>query len=171
MALKFAGAGLVMVSAIMWGLYMASKEIFRLKDLREMKRALDILASEIEYAMNQLDEAAMNISSKCAEPVKGIFENFSRNINILNNVGQAWSQAVESCAESSYFNPPDLDMMSDFSKTLGYLDKNMQINSISMQLDYINSQIDKLEGSWEKSRKMYLSLGSLGGILIVVLLI
>ena len=62
-------------------------------------------------------------------------------------------------------------MFISFGKTLGYLDKNMQINSIRMQVDYIDSQIDKLEGSWEKSRKMYLSIATLGGGLVVILLL
>ena len=171
MVLKFAGMGLVMLSTVLWGLYMASKEYFRLKDLREMKRAYDILRSEIEYGMSQLGEAAMNVSVKCSEPVRGIFEHFSGQINILGNVGQAWSEAVFAQKEKSYFNTEDLDILAAFGKTLGYLDKNMQMNSINMQVDYIDSQIDKLEGTWEKSRKMYISLGSLGGILIVILLI
>ena len=171
MIFKLAGSGIVMFSAVMWGFYMASKEYFRLKDLREMKRGFDILRSEIEYGMSQLDEASMNVSAKCSEPVKGIFGNFSNNINTKGDTLTAWGEAVSIHGESSYFNHQDLDMFITFGKTLGYLDKNMQLNSINMQVDYIDAQIDKLEGSWEKSRKMYLSLGTLGGGLVVILLL
>jgi len=168
---KVAGASLVICSAVMWGLYMAAKDYFRLKDLREMKRAFEILRSEIEYGMNQLDQAAINISSKCASPVNAIFINFSEGINILSGVGEAWSEAVSKSAGGSYFSKEDLDMFNSLGKTLGYLDRNMQMNSINMQVDYIDFQIGRLEGTWEKSRKMYMSLGTLGGILIAVLLL
>ena len=107
MIFKLAGTGLVMFSALMWGLYMASKEIFRLRDLREMKRAFEILHSEIEYGMSQLDEATMNVAVKCNEPVKEIFKCFSCSVNEKGEAFSAWSEAVTRHKESSYFVQED----------------------------------------------------------------
>jgi len=60
--------------------------------------------------------------------------------------------------------------LENFGKTLGFLDKSMQLNSIDLTVSYIDSKSEMLTSQDEKNRKMYGSLGILGGMLIVVVL-
>ncbi|MCL2564289.1 MAG: stage III sporulation protein AB [Defluviitaleaceae bacterium] len=171
MLIQALGAVLIIGSSTMWGAYMAAKSYFRLRDLREMKRAFGILISEIDYAQSPLEEAAVNIAIKCSLPIKGIFENFSKGLSGKVNVWELWSETIENSQKDSYFSTEDMEVFKSFGKTLGYLDREMQLRNIEMQIDYINQKTDELEKTWEKSRKMYLSLGALGGVMAVILLI
>lgn len=171
MALKIIGTVLIMSASVIWGAFMASKKYFRLKDLREMKRAYTVLRSEIDYGASALEDAAKNVAAKVDRPVRELFENFATEIGTKSEVWQIWGNAVENIKAGSGFLPEDLEMFKSFGKTLGYLDKDMQLNNIDMQIDYINMKTAELEGSWEKERKMYLSLGTLGGALAAVLLL
>lgn len=171
MLIQAGGAILILGSSIMWGVYMAAKNYFRLKDLREMKRAFAILISEIDYGQSPLSEAALNIAAKCAEPVQSIFKEFGTGLLGKVEVFTLWSSSIDKAKEKSYFTSEDLEIFKSFGKTLGYLDREMQIRNIEMQLDYINEKILDLEKIKDKSRKMYLSLGALGGLMTIILLI
>ena len=171
MLIQAGGAVLILGSSIMWGIYMSAKNYFRLKDLREMKRAFAILISEIDYGQSPLSEAALNIASKCAEPIKSIFKDFGDGLLGKVEVFTLWNNSIDEASEASYFSAEDIEIFKSFGKTLGYLDREMQIRNIEMQLDYINQKIDELEKTKDKSRKMYLSLGALGGLMTIILLI
>jgi len=155
----------------MWGVYMAAKCHFRLNDLREMKRAFGILISEIDYGQSPLSEAALNIATKCKDPVKGLFGGFGEGLQGKVEVSEHWNKALDGISESSYFAEEDIEIFKSFGKTLGYLDSEMQLRNIEMQLDYIKQKMDELEKTKNKSRKMYLSLGTLGGLMTIILLI
>jgi len=169
--IRLGGMLFVLGSSVMWGIYMTSKSHFRLKDLREMKRAFAILISEIDYGQSPLSEAAQNIASKCAAPVRDIFKRFGKGLSGKADVYKLWCEAIDSACEVAYFSTEDLEIFKSFGKTLGYLDREMQIRNIDMQMDYISQKIDELEKIKDKSRKMYMSLGCLGGILTIILLI
>jgi len=171
MLIQILGGLLIIGSSIMGGAYMASKSYFRLRDLREMKRAFGILISEIDYIQSPLQEAALNVSAKCSAPINSIFKDFSKGLSGEVNVWELWSEVIESSKRDCYFVAEDLEIFKSFGKTLGYLDREMQIRNIEMQIDYISQKVDELERTWEKSRKMYLSLGALGGAMVVILLI
>jgi len=171
MLIRAGGALFILGSSVMWGIYMAAKSYFRLKDLREMKRAFAILISEIDYGQSPLSEAAENVAAKCAEPVRSIFESFGAGLSGKVDVHTLWCSSITTASETSFFSPEDLEIFKSFGKTLGYLDREMQIRNIEMQMDYINQKIDELEKTKDKSRKMYISLGALGGLMTIILLV
>ena len=171
MLVQAGGAALILGTSIMWGVFMSAKNYYRIKDLREMKRAFSILISEIDYGQTPLSEATMNVSAKCAEPIGRVFKSFSEGLLGKVDVYLLWSATVESMKDESYFLPEDLEMFKSFGKTLGYLDSEMQVRNIEMQIDYITHAIDELEKIKDKSRKMYLSLGALSGLMTIIVLL
>jgi len=171
MLIQAGGAVLILGTSVMWGVYMATKSYYRIKDLREMKRAFSILISEIDYGQAPLSEAALNISEKCTAPVQRVFKSFGEGLFGKVDVYSLWGDVIEFMSEDSYFLAEDLEMFKSFGKTLGYLDAEMQIRNIEMQLDYINHTIDELEKIKGKSRKMYLSLGALSGLMTIIVLL
>jgi stage III sporulation protein AB len=61
-------------------------------------------------------------------------------------------------------------MLNGFGKTLGYLDKELQMNAIKHTVGYIDGKIASLQLNCEKNKRMYLNLGVLGGLLLAVVL-
>lgn len=173
MILKIIGAVIIVLSSTLIGFFYSRKEEYRINDLNEMKRAFTILISEIEYASNSLPESMINISNKTENPISKILIDFAENLNKKDGqtIQQLWTEAVIKNKNDTYFIDEDLENIKSFGSTLGYLDRNMQINNINMMIDYINKKTDTLSEISIKNKKMYRSLGILGGMIIAIILI
>jgi len=169
---SIAGAIALVASCTALGFYYAAKEGFRVQDLQEIKKALMILSSEIEHLRAPLPIACANIAKRIKEPISGIFAQFSKLLS--ENEGETayrlWSQALEDHKKPAYLATEDWDVLEGFGKTLGYLDKQMQQSAITVTVDYINEKTASLQAHSDKNRRMYRSLGVIGGLLLVVLL-
>jgi len=154
------------------GFYYAAKEGFRIQDLQEFKKALMILSSEIEHLRAPLPIACANIAKRTKEPVSEVFAQFSKLLteNEGETAYQLWSQALDEQKKGTYLAAEDWDVLESFGKTLGYLDKQMQQSAITVTIDYINEKTTSLQTQSDKNRRMYRSLGVIGGLLLVVLL-
>lgn len=173
MILKIIGSIFIIGASSVLGFYYAGKETFRINDLSEMKRAMLILISEIEYSMNTLPEAVKNISSKINKPVSYFFDYFYNRLSErgINSIDEIWSESIDTNKNKTYFDSEDIECFKSFGSTLGYLDKNMQINNINMVIEYIDYKIEFINNSVQKNKKMYQSLGLLGGMLITIILL
>ena len=171
MAIRIIGMLLTVASSAALGLYLSNLGIFRQKDLLEFKRALLILKSEIEYIATPLPEAMANISEKLRCPMDGLFADYSKLLK-SNAKGESayhlWQSAIESHKRAMFLKDDDIEIIESFGKTLGYLDKQMQIDSIRNTLDYIDVQVSSLQESNEKNKRMYRSLGLIAGLLLLV---
>ena len=64
MFLKVIGGILVLISSCVLGVYYSFKAEYRINDLLEIKKALLLLISEIEFNLSPIAEATKNISLK-----------------------------------------------------------------------------------------------------------
>lgn len=173
MILKIIGAAIVVLSSAILGFYYSYKEVYRINDLNEIKKALTILKSEIEFNLTALPEAMLNISKRVKEPIKTILMDFSEKLinKDERTVNEIWFDVIKANKKNTYFNNEDFEIFNSFGKTLGYLDRIMQINSINMVIDYIDQKVEMLNKISVKNKKMYQSLGVLGGLIIIIILV
>ena len=166
------GAIAVIAGCVALGFYLAAQEGFRVNDLQELKKALMILSSEIEHMRSPLAIASSNIAKRVKEPIGGLFSQFSNLLtkNQGETAYQLWMQAVENQKKRSYLSNEDWDALEGFGKTLGYLDKQMQQSAITCTIEYINEKTTSLQAQSDKNKRMFRSLGVIGGLLLVVLL-
>jgi stage III sporulation protein AB len=152
------------------GFYFSAKESFRVQDLLEFKKALLILSSEIEYMRSTLTEACANIAKRTGFGISGIFSHFSESL--ANGGGetayQLWYAAMQT--GKTFLADEDRVVLEDFGKTLGYLDKQMQKNAIDYAVNYIDEKAASLQKQSDKNKRMYRSLGVIGGLLITAVL-
>jgi stage III sporulation protein AB len=172
MLIRIIGTLLVMAGSIGFGIYFSAKENFRVQDLLEFKKALLILSSEIEYMRSTLAEACANISKRTSHGVSEIFAAFSESLATSEGetAYQLWLAAMQSNAQKIFLAAEDRIVLEDFGKTLGYLDKQMQKNAIDFTVKYIDEKAAALQKQSDKNKKMYRSLGVIGGLLITVVL-
>jgi stage III sporulation protein AB len=172
MYLKLTGALLVGLSGAALGFYYSLFDKYRIQELLEFKKALLILSSEIEYMRTALPEAAAHIALKTAEPVSGVFRHFSEALesNETETAYQLWAHALGRRKKGFFLAEEDFTQLNGFGKTLGYLDKEMQLNAIGLAVEYINAKVNALQANSDKNVRMYRSLGLLGGLLLAVVL-
>ena len=171
MLIRMIGIAIAFGAAVLAGAYVGNLDNFRIRDLTQMKKALAILKAEIEFAHAPLPEALMGIAQRTAGPIGAMFLMLAERIDTDRgaDVSQLWAQCVLTLAPETYFNNEDVEQFIAFGKTLGFLDKGMQIANIAIATDYINEKMVRLNESRFKSGRMYRSLGFLGGLLIVVI--
>ena len=170
-ALQIIGAALVVVSSSALGMYYSGLDAFRMQDLLAFRQALTIFASEIEFVVSPLPEAMQNVAKRIPQPVSRLFADFAAR---LTDVGgetayRLWVESIAAHKPVSYLDAEDWDAIESFGKTLGYLDKPMQINTIRHTQSYIDGKTETLRVSGDKNKRMYRSLGVVGGILLVVI--
>jgi len=170
-AIRVLGVVLTLAASTALGLYLSSLAKFRQQDLLEFKKALLILKSEIEYIAAPLPDAISSIASRTTNPVSKIFTHYAQNLK-NNDDGetayQLWIEAIQSHKKESFLKKDDWEIVEGFGKTLGYLDKQMQVDSIKFTTDYLDSQVAELQTEGNKNQRMYRSLGVIGGILLLV---
>ena len=74
-------------------------------------------------------------------------------------------------AAYTFFTGEDLDAVLLFGRSLGYLDKTQQENSIHLFLRYIDGALAKGRKRLEKNGRLYCGVSGLSGLLIVVTLL
>ena len=169
---SIAGAIVLLAGCGAIGFYLAAQEGFRVQDLQEFKKALMVLSSEIEHMRSPLPMACANIAKRTKEPISTLFAHFSKLLteNDGETAYQLWVQTIESQKNRMYLAEEDWDAIEGFGKTLGYLDKHMQQSAITCTIGYIDEKTTELQTQSEKNKRMYRSLGVIGGLLLVVML-
>ena len=172
MLLRIAGALAVMLGCTGLGLYYSLKESFRISELLELKKALLILSSEIEYMRAPLHIACANIAKRTESTIGALFLQFSELLSAGEGetAYQLWATAMEGIKGKTFMADEDLSVVDGFGKTLGYLDKHMQQNAINYAVTYIEEKAAALQTQGDKNKRMYRSLGVIGGLLITVVL-
>ena len=167
-----AGAVTLIAGCAALGFYLAAQEGFRVQDLQEFKKALMILSSEIEHLRAPLPIACANIAKRTKEPVSALFTQFSQLLteNEGETAYQLWMQAMGGQKSRAHLAAEDWDVLEGFGKTLGYLDKQMQQSAIAYAVEYIDEKTASLQAQSDKNKRMYRSLGVIGGLLLAVLL-
>ena len=172
MLMRIIGAAAVVCGAVALGFYYAAQEQKRAQDLLEFKKALLILSSEIEYMRTPLSAASSNIGKRTEGWVSAVFTRFGDLLahSEGETAYQLWVQSLSEIKDQTYLTQEDWKITESFGKTLGYLDKQMQQNAIQYTIDYIDEKAAALQTQADKNKKMYRSLGVIGGLLLAVVL-
>jgi stage III sporulation protein AB len=173
MLVKIFGSFIVMAASTMLGYALARDCSKRPNDLRTLQALLQMFENEITYLSNLLSVAFGNI---CRSNKSTVAEFFSSTINILKkdsskNASEAWEIAIGESISKTSLNKEDKEILVSFGKMLGNSDIEGQIKNIKLTLNQLKLQEQKAEESKKKNETMYRTLGVLGGIAIVVILI
>lgn len=173
MLFKITGSVVVVLSFAFLGLVMSEDIRKRPHQLRELQSMLQMFENQISYLSNVISEAFERICKVCPSETS-IF--FRRTIEILYeeksvSASEAWQRAVLQNIKKTSLNKEDEQVLIEFGKMLGGSDLEGQIKNIRLTQTQLGIQEKKAEDSRGKNEKMYKSLGILGGIAVVIVLI
>ncbi|MDO5409525.1 MAG: stage III sporulation protein AB [Lachnospiraceae bacterium] len=144
----------------------------RIKNLRLMQSILHMLRGEIGFSGRILEEAFADISRRVAEPFGSFFKGVSREMQELKGapLSEIWIQN-EAAFERSGLKKEDLELFRRLGNDLGFLDVDMQLCTLELLEMQIKNAAGRLEESCEASCKMYQSLGVLGALTVIVVML
>ena len=166
--IKYIFLGLILIGTSYVGVLMSKKYSNRLRDLKEMRKALNFFEEKIKFTYEPIPDVFEEISSKVKENIGEIF-NTSSNLMQSKSAGEAWEFAVDN--SNNNFTKEDKDIIKGLAKMLGKTDIDGQVSEIRLTNKFIDVQIKDAEKENTKNEKLYKTLGATVGLALVIILI
>ena len=169
--LKLVGAVLIIFASAGLG-YLKSRELMlHEKNLEEFLQVILCLKGEIRCGNSSLSDALRDTACRC----RGRYEEFLERVAacIEANTEEKLSIIFQNCTEN-YLTDLKLDederrKISLLGEKLGYLDREMQIRQLELYETDFLYLLQNLRKDKEEKKKIYRSLGAMGGILLAIL--
>lgn len=159
---------LVFGSSFSIGKLIAGKYINRVRELKEMKSALNIFETKIKFTYESVPEIFEQIGNQMEGNIGSIFKESSKKMKDVS-AGEAWIQSIEKT--ESNLNKEDKEILKKLGKLLGRTDADGQISEIELVSNFLDTQIDIAENERSKNEKMYKTLGGIIGLTLVIIFI
>ena len=166
--LRYTMIFLVFAISFLIGNLISKKYILRVKELKEIKNAFNIIENKIKFTYEPLPEIFMQTSRIVSNNTATIFKEAANNMKTLD-AEEAWSKSLES--SSTNLNAEDIENIKSFGKMLGKTDKEGQVSQLELTKTFMDIQIDKAKLEESKNAKMYKTLGVIIGLAFVIILI
>lgn len=171
--LKIIGCILVIASSTGMGFYFSGEMRCRIEDLRELKKLIGLLRGDIRYANTPLPEAINSINRRHSGRFQAFFAYVSEKLNELS--GHTFSEIWKTAAEKELMNTSlakkDKLHLVQFGENLGYLDKDMQMNTIDLYISQLEEEMKELTRTVKEKSYLYNTLGIMAGIFITIIMI
>ncbi|SHM84924.1 stage III sporulation protein AB [Anaerosporobacter mobilis DSM 15930] len=173
MVAKIIGAILVIVSSGGIGLYFSIILKERISDLKELNKLIIILRGEIRYASTPLPEAVSNLAYRTDGEYRRFLLAVAEEIDKQEgkSFGDIWNGCVEKELVDTSLNKKDKLLLTRLGENLGYLDKEMQLNTIDLYITQIQGELDDAVDGVKEKVRLYNMLGVMAGIFITIVLI
>ena len=159
---------LIFYSSLKIGKVIAKKYYNRVKELKEMKNALNMFLTKIRFTYESVPESFNEIGNNIKGKVGEIFKTASNNMKNMS-AGNAWEETIEKVDTS--FTDEDKNVIKNLGRMLGKTDLEGQVSEIKLVQNFLNTQIDIAEKEKQKNEKLYKTLGGVIGLAIVIILV
>ncbi len=170
--LKIIGVIMICTGCTALGFKVGDVYIKHYKELIYLKKVFVMIKGEIRYNCGMLSEVFLNVSAKVKQPYKEAFVLLSEQLEERDDKSfdTMWNNIFIERLRTSSLWSEDLLGLIELGESMGYLDKQMQINSIDLFIDNLETQINEIYGKLEGNTKLYRALGVLSGLLITILI-
>jgi stage III sporulation protein AB len=171
--IKIVGSLVVIGATTILGFYYAGIYVERVKQIRALQYALNVLQSEIVYTVTPLADAFKSVGGKSSKPFNELFNNVAENLRNKNveSVANAFRLALEASKEEIYFEKEELEVIDSFMKSLGNTDIEGQKKNFNITIKKLETFELKAEESRRKNERLFKYLGISCGVLVVIILI
>jgi stage III sporulation protein AB len=171
--MKIIGCILVIGSSAGMGFYFSCDMRCRIEDLKELKKLIGLLRGDIRYAATPLPEAISSLARRHNGNFSSFLQFTSRRLQELSGqtFSEVWRNAVEKELISTSLTKKDKLQLVQFGENLGYLDKDMQLNTFEYYLSQLEEEITDLSKTVKEKTYLYNSLGIMAGIFITIIML
>lgn len=157
----------ILIACSLIGKYLSKKYVERLKELEEMKNALNIFESKIKYTYDPIPEIFDEISKNNNKNTSKIFKLAKEKMKD-KTANIAWEEALEEAQTN--LKKEDKYVLKSLSKLLGRTDVEGQVSSIEITQKFLEEQIKEALEEKRKNEKLYSKLGTTIGLAIIIIL-
>lgn len=169
--LKTAGIFLIIFAGTGLGFCKSMELTRRERALKEILRMVILLKGEIRYGCASLSDAFTGAAGKMAGDYRAFLIYTAKAMG--NGTGKPFGEIFRECAEEYLrglgLGQEEREQLFSLGEHLGYLDISMQMKQLTLYEEELSEHIRTLQEKIPGKKKVYQSLGILGGILLAVL--
>lgn len=165
--LKFIGSIFIITATTCIGFTKSNEMRCHLYELEELKKLFCLLRSELQYTHAPFAEVFSKITEKTSTPYREWLSNLSQRLKNKTR-GSFWEIWCLSIAEDLY----ETNLKEDELEELKNVGKNMEyIESLDLFIEQLEYRIKNTREAYRSKRKLCQSMGIMGGIFLVILLL
>lgn len=147
----------------------------RAEAMKIMRKNMLLLKGEIRYSQSALNEAFLHIAEKNKGCYRSFFENVSHKMEEFQGEPfcEIWKRQLrEDLPETkSGLSKEDIRQLVLLGETLGFLDKEMQLNTLDLYLETVEGELQHLFQDMPEKIRLYQMFGITGGIFLSILML
>ena len=172
MTLKAGGFALVATAGYMVGQTVASSYARRPDDLKQCQVALELLASEVEYASTHLGAALQRVGRSLEGQVGEAFHRAAAALKDSGGVtAEAWEKALEWLQTTTALNRADIEVLRTLGLRLGATDRVDQLRHLAAAIQRLRVQEDLAHQARNRNETVWRYLGALAGLALGLILL
>jgi stage III sporulation protein AB len=171
--MKLLGGIIVIAAATSIGFVYSRIYTERVKQLRDLQYALNILESEIIYTSSPLIDALLSASQKSSTSAGKLLSSMSELLGSRNaeSIYDAFNSAYDSVKSELFLEKEEIDVLGSFVQSIGSADIEGQKKNFNITLKKLEGFEKSAEETRNKNEKLYRYLGLCAGVLIVIVLV
>ena len=169
--MKLLGACMILWGCFGLGLWYRAQFVGRIKALRSMIAALELLMGEVRYGHATLPECCLHVARYLENPLSLAFEKAGRRME--ENMGLSFGEVFEEEIKGLDMLPvkaEDKEVFMRFAMQTGFADSQMQIRILEQSRDMLRSTEEKLESENAEKCRLAVGLGAMSGLLLLLVL-
>lgn len=173
MLFKLALSILIITSGILSGYLKAKTLDQRVSRLQELITLITLLEAEMKYRLDPLPDLLLQTGGTREWLGAIFFRNVGLTLKCRNDgiLSEIWEEAVDTVYCSSTLTPEDLNLLKDMGKSIGHTDTEHQSALFGRTLELLNLQLDEAQAEKRTKGKVYQSIGTATGVMIVIVLL
>ncbi len=171
--LKLVGGFLTILSGSLIGGYFAWEQDRLCQEMRYLQGMLMRLRGELWYSRTMLPEIFKRLAGVLKEPYCSWLTQLAERMyrKDSGDLAEIWSQEVTMYLTADILPEEERLRLMELGSLLGHADIEMQIRYLDHYLEQLADAIKKRQAALGDKKKLYRSLGVIGGILTAVMLI
>ena len=169
--MKFVGAILIILASGSFGFLVAQQIALRPQQLRQLKTAVEMLKTEIEYGVTPLPAAFTKIAKNLSSPISQIFIVAQSNLEEGVIAQQAWQNSVSEVTPKTALTAEDERIVLEIGYNLGNSSSKDQIRHLNLAQEQITNCYQEAINNKQQKVKLWRYLGVLTGLLIVIIIV
>lgn len=170
--IKLIGACLTIGSSGAIGYYFSLLLKERKTELYELKKIILLLRGDIRFAGTPLPEAVEMLAERQQGCFKHFLETTAQKLKQYEGTSfqEIWKKGVWKELGSTSLLKKDKEELARFGDNLGFLDKEMQLNTIDLYIDHLENEIKEAEQAMKEKTRLYHMLGIMAGAFVTIII-
>lgn len=164
---KWVGSILIIVACSGIGFTKSQEMQKHLDELEELKKLFYLLRSELHYTKATFAEVFEKIGAKTTEPYKSWMMQLCLRLKAkgTGTFWEIWGTSIKEDLKSCHLKADELEELKNVGKNLGYME------SFDLYLEQLEYKIKNTREDYQSKKKLCRSMGIMGGVFLVILLL